>query len=124
MLDDADRQRYARHLLLPEIGERGQAALCATRVPRRAPSSSRAGLVAQEYLQRAGVQLADAGAGVPLPLPGTSAQACLAGQPLLEEAAAQLAGAFAAVELIKGVVGAGTPSSLPAELCLEPEDLP
>jgi hypothetical protein len=42
----------------------------------------------------------------------------MAGEPLLEEAAAALAGAFAAVEAIKAVTGAGEPAALPANFVL------
>jgi hypothetical protein len=43
----------------------------------------------------------------------------LAGDPLLEDAAAELAGAFAAVEAIKAVTGAGSPGALPPNLVLK-----
>ena len=112
-LDARQRQRFARHLLLPELGKQGQAELCASSV--RAPEGP-AGAVASDYLTRAGVQCGDEGAAVPVADGQVLAQ--LAGDPSLEHAAAALAGAFAAVEAIKGITGAGEAGALPPELTL------
>lgn len=120
-LTSTQRARYARHLLLPEIGEQGQLRLLASRV--RVPVGADAGalMAARSYLERAGVQV-DADSGAPLNLASAQQIEALAGDPLLFEAARALAGAFAAVETIKSVAGIGQPSELPDELSLASED--
>jgi hypothetical protein len=120
----AQRQRYARHLLLSEIGETGQARLCAARVRVRVTSDPRAVAVARDYLERAGLEVldaGDAGAGLDVPVPDAQAVRVLAGGEALEEAGAALAGAFAAVEAIKAVLGVGVYAELPSALSLGPE---
>src|SRR4051794_11672616 len=101
--------RYARQLLLPEIGTHGQAQLCATRA-RLGSGDARARQVASNYLVRAGLQLMASddtvSAGIEIAVPDAARVEQLAGDPRLQEAAAWLAGSFAAVEAIKRVVQA------------------
>lgn len=118
-LTSAQRARYARHLLLPEIGELGQARLLACQVRVTGDAGTRA--VARSYLERAGVQV-DEGAQSARHVPETACIEALAGAPFLLEAARALAGAFAAVETIKSVVGIGQASELPDTFSLVSED--
>ena len=122
----SQRQLYARHLLLAEVGEAGQERLCAAQARLAADADARAVTVAREYLLRAGVHVHEASAAVPdaLPvlLPSAAAVRALAGRPELEQAAAALAGAFAAVETIKAALGIGEARALPAALTLCAED--
>jgi hypothetical protein len=113
-------RKHARQLLLPEIGEAGQAQLCAHRVELPPSAASE---IAVLYLGRAGVH-ASLAESAPMP-DALSAERVrlLAGGSELEPAAAFLAGAFAAVEEIKRVVGAGKPGRLPERLsATRPED--
>lgn len=115
------RQRYARHMLLSEIGEAGQARLCATRVRTLARSDPRVRAVALDYLERAGLTVSHADAAdadLDAPLLDAAGVRALAGWDGLEEAAAALAGAFGAVEVIKAVLGVGTRAELPSGLSL------
>lgn len=109
------RSLYARHLLLPEISEEGQDALCSS-VLGGLEGDPRAAAVARLYLERAGVRFEDEGAPLGR-VPDAGDVESLAGRPELVEAAAFLAGAVAAVEHIKAVVGAGD-TALQAELSL------
>ena len=123
LIDSSQRQLYARHLLLPEIGESGQARLCAAGYGVGPEASKAAAATAVDYLVRAGMtMLASEDAArddAPLLLlPDDAGVSRLAGQPLLQEAAAALAGAFAAVEAIKAVTGAGEAARFPRDLCL------
>lgn len=114
-LGDDARRRHARQLLLAEVGERGQARLCAHAVALR--GDPRAAEIAALYLSRAGVtvkQEADV-----LDVPGADALRQLAGRDELCEAAAFVAGAFAAVEEIKRALELGAPGRLPAALIPE-----
>jgi sulfur-carrier protein adenylyltransferase/sulfurtransferase len=124
MLSPAQKQRYARHLLLAEVGEAGQERLCRASIQLPGDADPRAAAVAREYLERAGVSLhgaapvAPAVAGAPhLQLNG-DALYMLAGDPRLEPAAAALLGALYAVEAIKGELGLGAPLQLPDGLQL------
>lgn len=101
MLSPDDRRRYARQVLLPEIGEAGQRAL----LDGRARTESE---IAALYLRRAGVTLGDGGVDVTV-APRPSA-------PALAEAERFLAGAFGAVEAIKAIVGIGEPGALSCAL--------
>jgi hypothetical protein len=117
-LSDAQRARYARHLLLPELGEAGQLRLLRAAV--RADDSADPGAlaVARDYLSRAGLRV-DAGAeAAVLTLPGSDEIERLAGAPELVEAARALAGAFAAVEAIKAAAQIGRRGALPSEFSL------
>lgn len=124
MLSAADRRRYARQVLLTEIGVAGQARLLQSAVasPMGEDADPRAVEVALDYLRRAGVGVDDR--GVPIALPGSEALRALAGRPELYEAAAALSGAFAAVEAIKRTLGAGEPGALPSSLVLCEEPVP
>jgi adenylyltransferase/sulfurtransferase len=123
-LSDTQRARYARHLLLPELGEAGQLRLCAGRVRHGADRDPGALGVARDYLARAGVGESAAvdatdAAEVWLDV-GDPAQ--LAGRPELLEAARALCGAFAAVEAIKALAGLGTSATLGPEQRLSSEE--
>lgn len=101
----ADRRRaFARHLLLPEIGSQGQERLCAAHFRIEEGADPRAAEVARDYLERAGVREGADGWVVSLPAAGALAPELDGG---LEHAAPAVAGAFAAVETIKAIVGAG-----------------
>ena len=123
MLDPQDQQRFARHLLLSQIGEAGQLRLCATQVRVGADADARAAKVAWLYLERAGMRIGTDDASQVIALASPEAVRALAGGIELEDAAAALAGAFAAVEAIKRALGVGTASSL-GSLCLSTEDSP
>lgn len=125
MLTAAQRRRFARHLLLAELGEQEQAKLCAAKLtlPAVAP---RAADWAARYLERAGPAVSTepnpkAEPGVRVALPSPEALDRLAGEPLLQEAAAALAGAYAAVEAIKSLTAVGTPGALSEDLVLNLE---
>lgn len=93
--------RYARHVMLEEIGAAGQARLEAAPIALSGVPAAVA--TATTYLERAGVPLAASGRRVDVP-------DVRAGRPELEPAAAFVAGAWAAVEVIKAGVGAGSPA--------------
>lgn len=116
-----DKLRYARHLLLAEIGEAGQRRLCAAGFRIGASADPRVAAVAGDYLTRSGMQTLPSGASDALALPGSEQVACLAGDVALQEAAAALLGAYAAVEAIKACVGAGRAGQLSAALRLTGE---
>ncbi|MBK8169223.1 MAG: hypothetical protein IPK60_02625 [Sandaracinaceae bacterium] len=98
VLSDETRARYARHILLVEIGELGQARLMESSVALSRPS-----LTTSEYLARAGVRVdAEAHSEV-----AVIAVAELTTEPLLHASAEALAGSLAAVEAIKTVLGVG-----------------
>jgi len=120
MLAPHDQQRFARHLLLSQIGEAGQLRLCATQVRACADADPRAALVAYRYLERAGMHVSTQADGEVIALPSPEALHALAGRVELEGAAAALAGAFAAVEAIKHALGVGTSATLGA-LCIGTE---
>jgi len=122
MLSAADRKRYARHVLLTEIGIAGQARLLQSSVSLPTDADARAAEVATDYLQRAGMRV-DA-SGAPAALSGPDALRALAGRAELIEAAAALAGAFTAVEAIKRALGVGEPAGLPSSLTLSQELAP
>ncbi len=121
MLTAEQRTRYARHLLLAELGEEGQERLCAARVRLRGGADARASAAAGDYLARAGVTVAEDGVELAA-LPASDDVARLAGDALLEDAAAILAGAFVAVEAIKRAAGVGTAAALPARYALQSEE--
>ena len=117
-LNERERTRYARHLLLAEIGGAGQERLCASDASAAPQSDPRAARWALEYLLRAGVAVRPGGTKVTLP--SAAELTTLGGAPELEEATAALAGAFAAVERIKAVLGAGQPGMLDAAALEDP----
>jgi hypothetical protein len=136
VLTARERTRYARHLLLPEIGLAGQERLLATHVQLAASAHPRASQVARLYLERAGVAVEgeappeareqrevapeDQRAWVADP----AAVERLAGSAALVPAAAALAGALGAVEAIKEVLQLGTKGDLTlAGIVMGPEDV-
>ena len=120
-LTDAQRARFARHLLLPELGEAGQLRLLQSRVRPSSDSDVGAWEVARNYLERAGVRCDADAEEVALVAPSERV-AKLAGRAELTEAARALAGAFAAVETIKSLTGMGSPSELPESPSLVSEE--
>lgn len=108
-LSARDRTRYARHLLLPQLGEAGQLRLLETTLAPAHDADHGVLAVARGYLERAGVRIsadrtadADADASsVPLTLPSRSELDRIAGRPELLEAARALAGALTAVSAIQ-----------------------
>lgn len=119
-LTPEQRRLYARHLLLSDLGEQGQAALCNSRVNPASDADGRVRDVAMDYLQRAGVEQSPEGTPLALARPQVVRQ--LAGREELEHAAAALLGAFAAVEAIKQHSGAGEPGVFPDSLTLAVEE--
>jgi hypothetical protein len=119
-LNEEARLRFARHLLLREIGLAGQARLCAARVCIAPEADGSAGEAARDYLVRSGLTVVDTrgGAARQVAVADHGRVRALAGAPDLEPAAAGLAGAFAAVETIKAVLGVGDPAELPPALVL------
>lgn len=123
------RRRFARQLLLADVGERGQARLCAHAV--RVEGDERAAETARLYLERAGVMAArdqssaSAGggdAGHVVEVASRESIRALAGRAELETAAAFLAGAFAAVEEIKRALAVGRAGDLEGASLIGPED--
>lgn len=129
-LSDAQRSRYARHLLLPELGEAGQLRLVEGRARFAANVDAGARAIAQSYLERAGVreasaraqERADGAREVEVELGSAADCLRLAGRPELLEAARALTGAFAAVEAIKALGGLGAPAVLAGDLRLSSEE--
>jgi hypothetical protein len=113
VLSEADKQLYARQILLRELGLAGQEQLCMTDIVLAGEADPRCRAIAGEYLERAGVRVEDAapgsalGAARVLRLPASEDVARLAGDPTLEGCAAWLLGSLAAVDAIKQVLGAG-----------------
>jgi hypothetical protein len=102
VLSIEDRVRYARHLLLAEIGEQGQEHLRDCPAVLEPAADEAAAAHAVDYLRRAGVRLADA------PTSGSVlVRVPPAGDSEFPEADALIRGAFAAVETIKSVIGTG-----------------
>jgi hypothetical protein len=144
-LSGRDRARFARHLLLAQLGEAGQERLLAAHVLANGDADPGALAVARRYLTRAGVQVADAslrsraggrastleaseqarvsasapreGAPSPLHVATTNDVARMAGHPALREAARALAGALAAVNTLQSLLGVqgSTLSGAPVE---------
>jgi hypothetical protein len=124
VLTDADKAKYARQILLTELGLAGQERLVATRLQWPADADPRATEVATAYLERAGVGAHVPGADanqVAVPVASAEAVAQLAGDPALADCAAWLLGAFAAVEAIKSAAGVGTPGSVGSDFVLSSE---
>lgn len=119
-LDATARRRYARQLLLGEIGEVGQERLFAAGFRRGTESDADAYAVAAEHLRRAGCRESEAD-GTPIRTPTADAVTYFAGSASLRAPAAAILGAFAAVEHLKEVLGVGEPRNFPSELTLQPE---
>ncbi len=118
-LGAAARRRYARQLLLGEIGEAGQERLAEAGFSVPAACDRAASAVAVDYLVRAGCELREDGEA--LRIPEEPVVAKLAGAASLNGPAAALVGAFFAVEHIKAVLGVGTPGALDPDLQLTTE---
>jgi hypothetical protein len=109
-MERLDRERYARHLLLGQVGQAGQVRLLETALCAQPESDPGARAVAAAYLERAGVRVSDQGAE--LPVPSTSQVERCAGDHALMPAARALLGALAAVDAIRQVLGLpGSPAS-------------
>ena len=118
-LDAAARRRYARQLLLGEIGESGQERLLTAQFHCGADCDAGTFAVAAEYLERAGCLRDESGAE--LLVPSEKAVMRFAGSPALREPAAVIMGAFSAVEHLKEVLGISAARELPSELTLDTE---
>lgn len=116
MLDAAARRRYARQLLLDEVGEAGQLRLLTSRFRREEACDADAFEVAAQYLARAGC-VADP-RGKPVQVPGEAEILRFAGTERLREPAAAILGAFSAVERIKETLGLAPARPLPSDLRL------
>ena len=119
-LDSAARRRYARHILLGEVGEAGQERLLGVRFRPGAGADEDAYAVAAEYLERAGCR--EDAQGDAVPVPDADAVAQFAGSAELRAPAAAIVGAFAAAEQIKRVLGVGTVRGFPSDARLSGED--
>lgn len=89
MLRDDQIRRYARHVLLPDVGGRGQARLCAAAA--RVERAAGAGEVALLYLAAAGVGSLVVPDERPVEAPGLLFEAADVGRPRREAAAERLA---------------------------------
>ena len=118
-LDATARRRYARQLLLAEIGEAGQERLLDSRFGSGAGGDADAYAVAADYLERAGCE-ADLRAPA-LRVPNRSSLIRFAGSSALLEPAALILGAFSAVEHLKEVLGIAEAGEFPVELRLSDE---
>jgi hypothetical protein len=107
VLNERQLRLYSRQVILRELGQAGQAQLCAARVAAADSSSAGATSVALDYLERAGMQVLDAPAEGVLPLAVLSADEA---DPALQACAEWLHGAWAAVETIKQCTGVGSPA--------------
>jgi len=119
-LDAAARRRYARQLLLGEIGELGQERLLESGFRHGAGGDGDACAVAADYLVRAGCPRDEN--GIEVRVPPASSVMRFAGSQALQEPAAAVMGAFAAVEHLKEVLGIAPAQELPPELKLSAED--
>jgi len=115
-LDAAARRRYARQLLLGEIGEAGQERLLASGFRGAVGGDADAFAVAADYLERAGC--ARDPDGVEVRIPRASEVMRFAGNAGLREPAALVLGAFAAVEYLKEALGIAAASEVPTDLSL------
>lgn len=119
-LDATARRRYARQLLLGEIGEAGQERLSRAGFRRGAACDPAAYAVAAEYLLRAGCPESESD-GTPLQRSTADDVMHFAGSPSLRAPAAAVLGAFSAVEHLKEALGVGEPRNLPPDLTLQPK---
>ena len=106
-LSARERSRYARQLLLPQIGESGQTRLLALRVRARPGGDEGALSVAATYLERAGVSVGEHRAASEFFVAPSAELLRIAGDGALLEAARALAGALAAVDVLRTAVGFG-----------------
>ena len=119
-LDAAARRRYARQLLLGEIGEVGQERLLEAGFRRREGGDADATVAAAEYLERAGCPVNDSANEVRVPDAGAVRR--FAGSATLLAPAATIMGAFSAVEHLKQVLGIAAAREFSPELTLSTED--
>ncbi|MET0286386.1 MAG: hypothetical protein ABW352_18035 [Polyangiales bacterium] len=89
--------RYARHVLLPQVGEAGQRRLLETAL--HVHGDAGVATVAERYLSRAGLRVGEGSESVRVA--SSEDVARVAGDPALEPAARALLGALAAVEAIR-----------------------
>jgi hypothetical protein len=115
-LDAAARRRYARQLLLGEVGEAGQERLLASGFRGAADGEADAFAVAADYLERAGCSRDSEGTEVRVP-PASEVMR-FAGSAALREPAALVLGAYSAVEYLKEVLGIAAASEVPTDLSL------
>lgn len=104
-LSGRDRTRYARHLLLTQLGEAGQERLLAAQVVANGDADAGALAVARRYLTRAGVRVSAECASSPLRVATRDELETMAGHPSLREAARALAGALSAVNTLQSLIG-------------------
>ena len=112
-LSGRDRTRYARHLLLAQLGEAGQERLLAARVRANGDADPGALAVTRCYLERAGLTFAepddaparDGAAAAPVHVATSAEIDAMAGLPALHEAARALSGALSAVGTLLSVLG-------------------
>jgi hypothetical protein len=104
VLTDEQLRLYARQVILRELGQAGQARLCASQVAVGS-ATSEAARVAEDYLRRAGVQVVER-ADVQVVLPDAAES-----DPVLRDCTGWLCGAWAAVEAIKQCAGVGRPAA-------------
>ena len=119
-LDAAERRRYARQLLLGEIGEAGQERLLGSEFAHGVSSDASAFAVAADYLRRAGCSEAETGREVLVPDAATVMR--FAGAPFLVGPAAAVIGAFCAVEHLKVTLGMAEAREFPADTQLHTEE--
>jgi hypothetical protein len=119
-LDATARRRYARQLLLGEIGEEGQERLSTADFRPGAEGDADAYAVAAEYLRRAGCRESEID-GTPVHGSTVDAVTHFAGSPSLHAPAAAVLGAFAAVEYLKKALEVGEPRTFPPDLTLQPK---
>lgn len=114
MLDSHAKERFARHLLLSEIGERGQEKL--SNASFRVEGGSLEAQTAREYLLRAGLRETREAPSESSVIRASQRRSIAT----YEHAIAALEGAHNAVEVIKNVLSLGTPSRIVRDL-LAPE---
>lgn len=118
-LDAAARRRFARQLLLGEIGEAGQERLLDANFTAGLASDASAFAAAADYLRRAGCPESERGRAVQVP--DATEVARFAGAPFLNEPAAAVMGAFSAVEHLKEALGIGDAQGFPSDVRLSTE---
>ena len=114
VLTERQLRLFSRQVILRELGQAGQAQLCAAGVAAAASGDAAATSIALDYLQRAGLRVLSADAPDVLPVIVASADEVdeTAGEPMLRACAEWLHGAWAAVETIKQCSGVGHPARL------------
>jgi hypothetical protein len=118
-LGAAARRRYARQVLLGEIGVSGQERLLDAEFAAGAAADAGAFAVAADYLRRAGSSESVDGRAVALP--DRASVMRFAGASFLAEPATAIVGAFCAVEHLKATLGLSEARPFPAELRLSTE---